>query len=175
MIEFLIKNASSISSMRNSIISGAIIDALAHSELIAARKAIERLAITDDKISQVWSAINHLQASREKFAVGHRSYPATLGGWMLHTRAASAERYTLVLMSFLYKSIGEHRNAMECLRESEEISFPLYPRTDPLLELANPKTWYGLYKGASDWVTGESTDITKAQYKKIKELISTAC
>lgn len=117
-----------------------IVYALAELELDAAIAAVEGLHLASDKKSQIWSAINHLQAAERK------SLQAVQSGLTVNLVAhvfilRMNTRFSILgLLCILYIYVGEHALAEDTLEKMET-------------EIYRVRRWRPVDRKASFWFT----------------------
>jgi len=119
-IETLLKNIGTLKRLKDYVFNGDIVEVMADDELAAAREAIDKAKIAADQKSQIWSAINHLEAAHQRLKrtyYGKTSWsPPTA---LYRQRMVYKDQWVLCLMAVCYRAVDDVAPCRRVLNESK--------------------------------------------------------
>ena len=111
VVLLLINNIRTISLLKTYVFNGSLAEVLTDSELNAAREAMDKAKRAADKRSQIWSAVNHLEAVHARLEKEYKKGAIiSWGKYQYAERMRDKDQWVLSLMATCYRALDTYPN-----------------------------------------------------------------
>jgi len=120
--------AKNLKSLKDFIEDGELAHFIGDIELKAAKEALSKVKIANDKDAQTWQAISHLESSLHYFQslyLGKNTSTPVVYQAVKRNLYARKSKWTLFLMAVCYKSLEEKKLLKKTISEAKEIPLHL--------------------------------------------------